>query len=107
MAETVTNEDGQYSFHVPNGKYVVSTLNPAAQCVERGSVNVDVNNSPVVVPTDLRISGQTVKVNVVGENGQGIKEATVLLFSDVIIPVSDKTALTINNYFSLTSISTQ
>jgi hypothetical protein len=86
-AKTTTDETGAYSFDASPGKYVVSTIDNTQQCVERGSVSVEVKDKPVVVMPDIRISGHSLTVSVVDDSNSPLNGATVLLVSDQEIPV--------------------
>jgi hypothetical protein len=99
-ATTFTDDSGNYQFKVnlsnykhsklkfkaSPGKYVVSTVDSTQQCVDRGSVAVEVKDRPVEVKPDIRISGHSLVVSALHDSN-ALNGATVLLLSDQKIPV--------------------
>lgn len=88
VAETHTDKQGFYSFSAAPGKYVISTLDQTAQCVEKGSVPVEVVQGPVAVEEHINIAGHSLFVHINSASGTPMSKTTVTLFSDVAIPVS-------------------
>ncbi|CAD5215162.1 unnamed protein product [Bursaphelenchus okinawaensis] len=86
VAVTTTDSNGIYKFEAAPGSYVVSTVEAADQCIERGSASVKVVDKPVVIGTDLKISGQNLDVIVKSSSGEVIRGAEVTLLSATEIP---------------------
>ncbi|KAI6187948.1 hypothetical protein M3Y98_00300800 [Aphelenchoides besseyi] len=105
-ATTTTDEKGAYSFEASPGKYVLSARDHT-QCVERGSVQVEVKDHPVTA-NDIRISGHSLHVAVTNEKGKKLENAKVVLISEQNIPfekqvVSPKPAVAqVNKKFEYT-----
>ncbi|KAI6214901.1 hypothetical protein M3Y94_00322600 [Aphelenchoides besseyi] len=118
-ATTTTDAKGAYSFEASPGtfffkcffyfvvgKYVLSARDHT-QCVERGSVQVEVKDRPVTA-NDIRISGHSLHVDVINEDGKRLKNAKVVLISEQNIPfekqvVSPKPAVAqVNGKFEYT-----
>uniref|UniRef100_A0A914E9F7 Uncharacterized protein n=1 Tax=Acrobeloides nanus TaxID=290746 RepID=A0A914E9F7_9BILA len=82
VSETVTSAGGDYEFKAPPGEYIVSTVR-SEECVERGSVPVQVIDTPVTVKEDIKISGHSVSITVNKEDGSAFANIDVSLTSDV------------------------
>ncbi|KJH51010.1 hypothetical protein DICVIV_02868 [Dictyocaulus viviparus] len=85
---TLTTDGGKYSFKAGAGMYEVSTGEDSSVCISHGKAFVEVNNAPVLVKPNLRISGYQVIVDIVNSN-KPLPNARVVLYSDHQLELDD------------------
>ncbi|MFH4974267.1 hypothetical protein AB6A40_000976 [Gnathostoma spinigerum] len=83
--QTTTN--GIYRFRAPPGRYMVSTADDSAECIERGMVSTEVVDSPVRVSPDLKISGHLLSVFITSDK-QPLSDVAVSLYSQNDVKLS-------------------
>uniref|UniRef100_A0A0N5AZ94 Nodal modulator 1 n=1 Tax=Syphacia muris TaxID=451379 RepID=A0A0N5AZ94_9BILA len=88
IATTTTVVNGIYKFRAPPGKYMVSTANGSAECIERGKVPVEVRTKPIHVSPDLKISGHLLTV-VVQSGIKPVQNVVISLFTENSIKLPD------------------